>query len=428
MLKGLITAALAACLILPLAQRASADEAAANAALAQMLDDGWGTNAAFRTAGNKQRDAAFAAAGYSPQALYAVAVMYIKQGRYAEAQKLIDEHLSRDDASLVGQRARVWLSAILKNYSGAMISAEQLATSLPAASPEDKDADEAQRECIAFLGRIYGFLGGPAAGNVKLDERKTSERKVLATLSTERRALFEEARDGVLQKHLELIDEKDATADAAKEAAEDAKAKTLDEIAKEREERAARLKELQGRSDKLKGELRDELAQIAKEDRPLVNELAGLERRAASINRELFSVQSQISSVQAILDREENPNRRGFLLAELDRLLVFGSRLDGDLAALNRLAAGVQSQRAALAARQQKAQQDIGGQIKRINDEGNDLTKREKRAAAIEKRTERSTPSTPASALALRATASALATYDPFPLEQEKARILKSLK
>lgn len=428
-MKGLITAAfaaLAACSLTALPVRA--DEAAGNAALARMLEAGWGTNTSFRTAGNQQADAAFAAAGRLPPALYAVAVMYIKQGRYADAQKTIDELLAREESHLPGQRARVWLSVILKNYEVAMVAAEELAEAVPAGAATDKDEEEAQRELVAFLGRIYGFLGGPAAANVKIEDRKASERKLLARLTTERVTLFEEARDGVLQKHLELIDAKDATADAAKEAAEDAKAKTLEEIASQREDRAARLKELQERRDKLQSELRDELAQIAKEDRPLVNELAGLERRAATINRELLLIQRQIGSLQAFLDREEDPNKRQFWLAEIDRAVIVGSRIDASLVQLNRLAAGVQSQRQALAARQQKAQADIGGQIKRINDEASELARREKRAAGMEKRAERATTSTPAAALALRATAGALATYDPFPVEQEKARILEGLK
>ena len=426
MLKGLITAALAACLILPLsAQFARADEAAANAALARMLEVGWGAGTSFRTAGNQQVTAAFDAAGRSPQALYAVAVMYVKQGRYAEAQKAIDELLAREAAHVPGQRARIWLSAILRNHSGAMVAAETLAEGL--ADAADKD-EEARRELVAFLGRIYGFLGGPSAASVKLEERKASERKVLSLLNTEERALFEEARDGVLQKHLELIDQKEATTDAAREAVEDAKAKTLEEIAAGREERGARLKELAERRDKLQKELRDELAEIAKEDRPLVSELASLERRAAVLNREAFSIQTQIGSLQSILDREENPARRQFLLSDIERLLVVGSRIDADLAAVNRLAAGVQAQRQALLARQQKVQADVGSQVRRINDESNELGRLEKRSAAIEKRTERSSASTPAAALALRNTAAALATYDPFPLEQEKARILEELK
>lgn len=429
-MKRLYPAALAAIsgLLVAIASPARADEKAGYPALTKMLEVGWGPSAQFRAAGDKQAEAALAAGGRSQKALYALAVVNIKQGRYADAQKSIDELLSGEAGHLPGLRARVWLAAILKNYDGAMAAAEKLAEMIPAADADNKVQEAENRELVAFLGRIYGFLGGPAAAAVKASDRKASERKLLAGLPDERRVVFEEARDGVLQKHLELTDAKDATTDAAKEAAEDAKAKTLEEIASQRQERAARLKELEERSDKLKSEIKDEMAQIAKEDRPLLAELAQLERRAGTINRELLSIQGQIGGLQNFLDREEDPGQRQRFLNEIDRLVLIGSRYDADLRALNRLAAGVQSQRAGLADRQRKVQADVGSQLKRINDEANELARREKRAGAIEKRAERTTAATPAAALSLRATAAALATYDPFPLEQEKGRILEGLK
>lgn len=430
-MKGLISAAgvaLAAIGWLTLAAGARGDEKAAYPELVKMFEAGWGSTGPFRTAADQQAAAAFRAGGRGPRLLYAVAVVHIKQGRYADAQKLIDEVLTADASHLPALRARVWLTAMLRNYGAAMVAAEKLAEKLPAEEGATSEAEDQNRALVQFLGRMYGFLGGPVAANVKIDDRKASERKIAVRLTEARRAAFEEARDGVLQKHLELLDARDAQTDAAKEAAEDAKAKTLEEIAEQREERAARLKELQARSDKLKGELKDELAQIAKEDRPLVAELAQLERRAASVNRELFRIQNQISGLQNLAENEDDPVRRQLILSDIDRLVLIGSRYDADLVAINRLAAGVQSQRAGLAARQQKAEFDTGSQLDRIQREANELAKREKRDGAIARRTERATPALPASAASLRVTAAALATYDPFPLEQEKARILAELK
>jgi hypothetical protein len=429
-MKALIAAAYAALtgLVVLACPPAMADEKAASAELAKMLEVGWGTTSQFRAAGNKQAAAALAASGRSPQSLYAAAVMLIKQGRYAEAQQLVDDLLKSDAAHLPGLRAQVWLATILKDYEVAMTSADRLAEVLGSGEAENVDEEALNREHVSFLGRIYGFLGGPAAANVNLGERKAAERKLVERLTEGRRVVFEDSRDAVLQKHLELTDAKDAKAEAARDAAEDAKAKTLDDIASQREERANRLKELEERSDKLKGELKDELAEIAKSDRPLAAELATLERRATLLNRELLTIQSQIGILQSLLGDEKDQFVRARIISDIDRLLIIGSRYDADLLAVNRLASGVQQQRAQLALRQRKAQADVGGQMQRINQEAAEMARREKRSEALEKRAERATPSIPAGAAALRATAAALATYDPFPLEQEKARILAELK
>jgi hypothetical protein len=428
-MKGLTIGAcacVAALVLVPCAARG--DSKAAHPAIAKMLEVGWGTSSAARVAAEEQARVALAAGGRSPQALYAVAVVLIKQGRYADAQKLIDELLKAEASHLPALRARVWLSAVLKNYGGTMVAADDLAEAIGDKESANKEEEAALREHVAFLGRIYGFLGGPASAGVRLSDRKAAERKLAERLSEARLAVFEEARDAVLQKHVELTDATDAKTDAAKEAAEDAKAKTLDEIAAQRQERTDRLKELKERSDKLKGELKDELADIAKQDQPLVTELARLERRAAAVNRELFRVQAEVNALQNLLDVEKDAGRRQLYLSDLERLSLIGSRYDADLTAINRLAAGVQQQRAVLAVRQRKAEADVGSQLDRINKESVEMAKREKRADAIERRTERSTPAVPASAVSLRATAAALATYDPFPLEEEKARILGELK
>ncbi|HZL91091.1 MAG TPA: hypothetical protein VFB96_22180 [Pirellulaceae bacterium] len=429
-MKGLFAGACAAgaALLLAVPCAAWGDAKAANPALAKMLEVGWGTSSQARAAGDEQARAALTAGGRSPQALYAIAVLLIKQGRYADAQKHIDELLKGESSHLPALRARVWLSAMLKNYGGTMVAAQDLADAIGDKESTNADDETALREHVSFLGQIYGFLGGPASASVRLSERKAAERKLAEGLSESRLAAFEEARDAVLQKHIELTDAKDAHTDAAKEASEDARAKTLEELAAQRQERADRRKELQERSDKLKGELKDELAEFARQDRPLVTELAQLERRAGALNRELFRIQAEINALQNLLDSERDAGRRQLYVADLERLSVIGARYDADLTAVNRLAAGVQSQRAVLAARQRKSEADVASQLDRINQETVEMAKRDKRADAIERRTERSSPSVPASAVSLRATAAALATYAPFPLEDEKARILAELK
>lgn len=427
-MRGLFVPLCSAALVLSSAALLAADEKAVHSALARMLDAGWGKTAEYRKEGDAQAELALAAGGRIPQILYPVAVVYIKQGRYADALTQIDELLKYDASHLPGLRARAWLTAILKNYSQTMAAAEKLSAAMPAEEAASVENEAELREYVSFLGRLYGFLGGPVADDVNLSERKASERKISGRLTEGRRVLFEDARDSVLQKHLELTDAGAARREEAREAAAEAKAETLEDIAQEREERGERLDELKSRTDKLRQELKAELDEIAKEEAPFGRELAALDRRATSVNRELLTISSQIALLQTALDNENDPVRRAILLGDIDRLALIGSRYDADLVAINRQAAGVQQQLAGLAVRRRQAQASAGGQLAKINKEQGDLARREKRASAIEKRAERATPVVPASAISLRAVAGALATYDPFPLEQEKARILESLE
>ena len=396
--------------------------------IARLLNVGWGTTTSFRTAADAQADAMFAATGRQPPALYATALVQIKQRRYADADRLIDEVLARDDLNLPAWRAKVWLQAVLKNYDGAMVAADKLSQLLSKEVGKTTEEEALVRPYVAFLGRIYGFLGGPAQAAVNIDSRKVSEKGVTGRLTENRLEVFEEARDAVLQKFVELTDAKETFKDKAREQADADREKTLAEIAEQRDVNKERVKELEAKIDKFKKEHQSESAAITKADAPLQSELNRLSSRATAVNTQLFALDAQIASVQAQLSATKDPNLRAFLFAEIDRLSILEGATQAELFGLNRQANGVQQQRSNLAVRQQRADADLADKIGRVDDELFAIAKKEKRADIAEKRATKAGPVTPQSALSLSAQAAALITYDPFPLEQEKSRLLETLK
>lgn len=397
-------------------------------ALVKLLEVGWGKTPPIRVAGDLQADELFEIAGRQPVPLYAYSLVLMKQGRYADAGKVLDEILKKETKNLEAWRAKAWLTAVLKNYGGSMAAAEKLSLLIPKTEAASNEEEDRQREFIAFLGRLYGFLGGPAQASLSVDERKASEKKISERLTEDRRVVFEEARDGVLQRYLELTGAKQDEKEKAKEKADADREKTLREIAEQRGESKDRIKELEEQVDKAKKEHQDESAAIAKSDGPLVAELTRLNARATVFNRELLAIDGQITRLQIQLNQERDPNLRNILQFQISDLQVLFTRYEADLFALNRQADTVQAQRIGLANRQQRADNDLAGKLNRVDGELAALNKQEKRNTAIEKRASKSTAATPTSALSLSAQAAALGTYDPYPLEQEKLRILEGLK
>ena len=421
-------AASALAIVVAITSAASALDAPAKAAIGKLLEVGWSASPQARTAADIQYDEVLRVAAGDKSALTASLLVLMQQRRYDEALKRADALLAKDETDLTAQRAKVWISTLVKNYQAAMLAADQLSKQLEASPPTNEAEQAVHDELFAFLGRIYGFLGGPVAEAVNQDERKRTEKEILARIVETRRALFEEARDGVVSKFLEMTGARDDARAAAIARAEADKDKTLREIDAERETIADRAKELEDRQSKLKAELRDELSEIAKEDRPLVQELARLEAQAASINRDLFAYDAEISRLRARAETEENDAIRLQLLRESDRLSLVARRIQSDLIAANRLIDGVQAQRAGLLARQQKAQAAAAQQLKRIDEELSGLAKRDKRNDAIEKRAARPATGVTSKGRALAAQAAALSTYDQFPLEAAKASLLESLR
>lgn len=395
--------------------------------VARLLDAGWGSTTSFRAAADTHSEALFSAAGRHPSALYATALVQIKQRRYSEATKLIDEVLSRDETHLPAWRAKVWLQTVLKNYEGALVATDQLSKLLPKDDAKTGDEDEA-RAYIAFLGRIYGFLGGPAQSNLNLDTRKEVEKAVTARMSESRQVVFEEARDGVLQKFVELTDAKMNVKDKAKEQADADREKTLAEINELRDVNKEKVKELEQKIEKAKKEHEKETEAVRKADAPLQSKFVALQEQARSINTQLISIELQIVAVQTQYNQTRDPNVRNLLLADLNRLSILEGATQAELFSINRQGAGVQQQRSLLAVRQQRADGELGAKIGQVDDELIAIAKKEKRADVAEKRAVKAGVPTPLSALSLSAQASALITYDQFPLEQEKSRLLATLK
>lgn len=407
----------------------AAADAEAQAAIVKLLEIGWPGNVQSRAAADAHYlEVVSKVAAGDPRALKASWLVLMQQRRFDDALKRIDEHLAEEPDNQEAQRAKAWNAAILKNYAASMLAADKLSQRLEELPPITEADRAVYEESVAFLGRLYGFFGGPAAENVNQDQRKTSEKQVVARIDEAFRPVFEEARDGVLKKYIELTDDKAVERDKAVETAETEKAKTLDEVAAEREQIAAREAELNERRAKLQAELKDELDELAKQDRPLAQELARLEVRADALSRDLFAYQADIDRFERLAASEKDPTRRQQYLFEADRLALVASRIDSDLIAVNRLGRNVQQQRAALVAQGQQAQVNAASQIGRMDNELKDLAKRDKRAGGIEKRATRPTSVTTSKVRSLAAQATALSTYDPFPLEAARARLLESLK
>lgn len=407
---------------------ASADDAEARAAIVKLLDVGWKTTPQARLATNAQYVEVLKLVGRADErAARAAMLVLMQQRRYDDVPRQIEVVLTNAPNDLPAWRAKVWVLTLLKNYSQALIAAEKLGEFLPAETEGTNERELEAREYVAFLGRIFGYLGGPLVDAANQEQRKAAERKLVDSLSDARRATFVEARDGVLQRFIEMSDAKDEQREKAKAAAETEKEKTLQEVAAVREQNQKRLDELKYERDKINSELKEELAEIGRVDQPLVTELARLSASAATINRNLFNLDQQIGILQAQAAREKDPNLRALLFSQIDSLQFQYSRVQGDLAAVERLAAGVNAQRQQLAARQQQAQNNAAGQMSGLDKEYQGLVKSDKRATADERRAGRPAATLTSSSLALGATALALSTYDQYPLDEAKAKLLDSL-
>jgi hypothetical protein len=398
------------------------------AAMVQLLDAGWGITPQARAAADAQFPLLAESADMNADASEAIWLVLMQQRRFGEAQRRLDEHLRRWPNDLLALRAKAWILIVLKSYSAAFPAAERVSTALIASAPKTEADRTEQEESIAFLGRLAGFFGGPVADSVSQEERKALEKKWLARLDEPQREIFEAARNGVLMRFIEVTDESAEAHARATAAAKAEKERTLADLHAERENLAVRQSELEERRKKLNDELKSELDDIAKRDQPLVQQQARLSSQAANLSNDLLNYQSQLAVLQQLINQERSSSLRQQYLTQASTLALTIGRLQADLLASNTLVQNVRSQRAALAGQRTAAQANTAAQVGRLNDELAEIGKRERRSDGLEKRAARPVSASTSKVRSLTAQATALSTYDPFPLEAAKARLLEAVR
>ncbi len=422
-----IAAAGAVLLMLGAVSPLSADDAELQNAVVKLFDTGWEPSFKARALADDQFAAAARLAPGDARVSYAYALVQIKQHRYPEGAKRIDELLADERENVALWKAKIWLSMLTKNYAAAMVEMEKLSQLVPPEAAEGA-AEDAHRDTARFLGRLVGFLEGPADGAVSAAIRDRAKRQILDRLGPARESAFEEGRSRVSDQFANLTGAKEESAEAAKTAAEAEQQRLAAELKAKAEQIAAKGEELDERREKLRSEAKAELDAIAKEDEPLVNELARLSSLATVPQQQLGQISVEISRLQSLADREKDPARRNFLINDINRLAILASRYDAELAALEARAAAVAAQRANVQRRYQQAQASYAAQFGQIQSTLVDLDKQQKRTAGEQQRNQRPTTGDTRRARALATQAAAFTTYEEFPLEAERQRVLDSFR
>ncbi|MCA9161555.1 MAG: hypothetical protein KDA62_01200, partial [Planctomycetales bacterium] len=359
---------------------------------------------------------------------YAYVVATINQRRYREADPLLKELVALEPTNLDVLRTRVWLTTMLRDYGATLVQLEQLS----AAMAEQEGLDTETAETTArFLGRVIAFLEGPAndasatAANPRLVAN--AKRDLLDRLTESQRTAFDEAFDAVTNRYLDLTESKEASQQRAVAAAREDRENRLDQVAEQRERIGDEREDLRDQQERLRSEMTDQLAELTKTDQPLATQQARLQTQMVAMQRDLAAIDLELSRLGRRIDTEEDPFLRDALRREAARLAAVARRYAVDLSGLDRQVAVVTAQRLELQRQRIELQRTIGGQLNQTAAELDKLAKNEKQADAIERRARRPLNATSNQARSLSAVASAFITYEPFPFQQERQRVLKSL-
>lgn len=408
-----------------LTQVVLADDAPFRKALSEAIGSTWGDKAELAKAADQKFSSIDTMAPGDPRALYGHALVLMSQRRYDDALRVLDRLLADQDDHLPAWRAKIWIVTVKRNF-GASLSACDRSTAILAELSDE--STESATEHLRFVGRVLGFMEGPASETAGTAGREDVEARIVARLDESQRADLSAAKEDLLVKFAELISARDDSKAVAKAEAEETKTKLLQDVAEARVENERRAEVLQQRRDSLQAEYDGEMKKIADEDTPLRSQIASLDSDIAAEQSNLSIVNTDISRLQLSLSTERDPVIRRRIRFDIDRLAVTASRLQANIASLDQQIGIVNNQRAQLASRQQSVKNRIGNQLKQLDKDMAALGKAEKKLSGNEKQINKGVSLNKGKVLSLNTKAAAWTTYQPFPLLIERDRVLATLK
>ena len=401
-------------------------DAAANDQIARLLELGWDRSPKAAAAAVEYFSQLRATGAQDPRLLYAHSLVLIRHRKYDEAAKLLHEIVSRAPEHLPARRALIWISMLKKNYAGALAQMESLAGEFP---EHDLAADHEEpfRDSAAFLGRLIGYLEGPAASSVAEHIREDYRRNITDRLSTGRRQVFDDGVQQVLDRFAEMDLVRDQTRDDAKVEQEEIRQRELKLLSDQKEDIEKQQESLDKAANRLEQEFSQRVGQVNRQLQPINASLSRLQNRAAALNRQLASLRSEIFHLYSLAEQSpDSPGSEG--LRSSARLLersTFGLELDlsGVVAESNRVA----GHRDLLLSERQGIINQRRAAVDKLSDRRSELRKRANRVAAEQRKAARPVSGNTTAVLALGSRAEAFTTYEPFPFQQEKQRVLNSL-
>lgn len=405
---------------------ASCDDAPdARAVVERLFEVGWDASFSARAALDREYKGLSPVVQTEPRIQYAHALTLIKQGRQREAKEGVDALVKTYEGSITPLKTKIWLAVLTEQHGPAMADMEKISVLLSKQVKPGAERDE-YVSAARTLGLLFGYLEGPCAGTVASTARAGHQKRIQQQLDGPLEDAFRDGHRDAILAYLDLKRQYDVKEEETKKESERVRVAEKKRIESERVRLAEQRAQVKEDVARRRDELQSELDAIAAAESPLVQEQVAADRTRMAAFRELNDVLDDLDFLEHELAHERDPVIRARLLREIRRLERIGDAYRIDVLEAERQIALVQSDIAGLRRRGAQMQSNMSDQLNRAEREVRNIDKREKVLDANEKKLDKpildSRPLLP-----LQRKMDALATYAPFPLEEEKRRLLTSL-
>ncbi len=395
-------------------------------AVQAVLDAGWKPTTKGYNEALAEYQTLAQSAGTDDRLHYAMTLVAIQNHRYADAAKFARTAVDADGSSQHARMALAYTALVTRDNTTGIEQMTMLAKQLANLHSTTKPAGPDAESMSANLGRLAGFLTGPAnlpSGSDKIKDvedelSRSGDRKLVET--------FRQAHAGVLTNYKKSRAEVGATKDQAKQDQEKQKAADQKKIDADQTDIAKQLEGLKDKFETSEKYFKSETNGLKKDLEPLKREYDRLEDRAKPLQRRINDAQQDARRLDNDAAREKDKDKKQRLQREADRIRDGIrdeqrelDRLTGEAGQVNRRANAIQS---ALRAAEVKHQ----AEVRRLQTDQTRLNQLDKRLGAKERDVAKPATGEVAAVQSLSAKLNALSNYAPFPTEAERARLLKS--
>jgi hypothetical protein len=350
---------------------------------------------------------------------YGWTLILIKHRRYEETIQRLDAIVMDQPDHRTALFWRIRVKMLTKQYAAALVDLETFSTTIQRPdNPED-------REAARFVGRMVGYLQGPGqrADNLFRAARRRIENNLLGALQQD----FDEGRHTVLDQYANLSGRSQQVAADTRLQQQRERQEKMAEVNATRQRIALDRQQIDAQRTRLQTERDDDLVRLDAQRHQAVTEITHTEAQLFATNQDLARLDLLVNDLLIALETEPDPTQRALLRAELLRTESRFAVLD---AAARRHAGQLSRQRQQLTVLNRQRARIIGqfqDQLQGLQQREQELEKDEKRATVLQRKFTRLVSDRSPRADNLATRAAAFTTYETFPLEQEKQRVLRAL-
>jgi len=352
----------------------------------------------------------------------AMGLAAMRQREFNAASSYFTAAIQADAGNLSAWKAKLWLLAFQGELETTLQGMDRLTSFYPA-DEADGDLEKQLVDAAHWMGRLHGFIAGPASGEVADEAIEEQAAAIDKRLTGDRLEAFNNGREQTLAKYRELRDKVNDVIDRESSDAEKKRRLDLKYVEEQRAEVTTEREKLVAKAAEVKKEAETKIAALDKQIEPLQKQFMELVEKARPIKRDLRDLEDTLDDLIAAAEDEHKS-----AASQARRVAAAIEREEKKLKPI--VEEGEKVEKQAMALVQQRMvtvtqyQQFEAATKKKIGS----LDHRLRLLDTTQRRLERPANADTEVSQAAQQRLHTLASYQTFPLDEERQRLLDSLE